>query len=216
MKGNPLRLSRPGTIAGAVALIAAAGVVFPGVWPVPASAGPQQVAVHTLPDQSEVDEASAWLHRDDTGVLMALRTTGLEAGAAYTVWWVVFNNPEACVAAPDETVRCGADDVERPETEPSILHAAGAVPAGRGDAYFGARLPVRDTSGCQAEPHPCGKGLTKPMDAEIHLVVRSHGPADPDQVDAQLSTLHAGCEERGEEMDLERCPLVQGAAFPPA
>jgi len=50
-----------------------------------------------------------------------LATSGLDINAAYTVWWIVFNNPSACTGG------CGADDLGNPATAASAFYAAGFV-----------------------------------------------------------------------------------------
>lgn len=158
-----------------------------------------------------MEGASAWLATSDDGVLMALQTTGLDPESAYTVWWVVFNRPEACTTHRSGPVRCGEKDLlERPETEASALFAAGNVVAGGGAASFGAYLAKGDTAGCQQEL-PCGEGLTNPGGAEIHLVVRSHGPTHPDVVEEQTTTFNGGC--RPGEPNEGQCRNIQAAAF---
>lgn len=197
-----------------VLLVAAAPfLVGAGAVPVTATAGAHEASVHSLPEGTGVPGASSWLARDDGGALMAMHTTGLEAGSAYTVWWVVFNRPEGCTTRPAKPVRCGPGDLESPLAEASALFAAGGVAAGRGDAFFGGRLPVRDTSGCQPEL-PCREGLTNPQGAEIHLVVRSHGPAVPEHVDVQMTTFDGGCHPG--DANEGQCRNVQASAFPPA
>lgn len=194
-----------------VATLMLAGTAPLGVAPAPAGTGPQEAPVEEMPAGPVVPGASSWLARDDGGVLMAMHTAGLEAGTAYSVWWVVFNRPEACLARPTEAVRCGEADLVRPAAEASALFAAGGVAAGRGDGFFGGRLTVGDLRGCQAEL-PCRAGLTNPAGAEVHLVVRSHGPVIPDRVDAQITTFNGGC--HAGEPNEGQCRNVQASAFP--
>lgn len=195
-------------LAGAVAALGPAGVN-----PAPAATTFRNAAVQWLPSGPDVPGASSWLTTEEAGALMAIHTTELEAGDAYTVWWVVFNRPDRCTTHPSGPIRCGPDDLSRPEPEASALFGAGGVVAGRGDAFFGAHLPVRDTSGCQPEL-PCREGLTNPNEAEIHLVVRSHGPAIPGHVDGQITTFNGGCNPG--EANEGQCRNVQASMFPPA
>lgn len=53
----------------------------------------------------------------------------------------------------------------------SVLYAAGHVVGGSGRATFSGRLATGDTDGAL-----WGPGLVNPTTAEIHLVVRDHGP----------------------------------------
>ena len=76
------------------------------------SAAPAQSStndVQLFSDDSVVAGASSTLLRTRNGVSIQLNTSGLEPGAAYTVWMVVFNNPAACSDGI-----CGEDDVLPP------------------------------------------------------------------------------------------------------
>ena len=129
---------------------------------------------------------SSRLHRNDGGANVRVQTTDLTEGHAYTLWWVVFNNPEYCVDG------CNGDDFEAnggdPRVEASQLYASGNVVTGIGSVGFGAHLAVGDTSGAEFGP-----GLLDPMGAEIHVVVRTHGAVLPGEVAAQTLTLSGGC-----------------------
>src|SRR5438093_12048810 len=61
----------------------------------------------------------ATLYRAKQAVEMRVAAGGLNMNSSYTVWWVVFNNPDACVGG------CGADDLARPDVRASVLYAAG-------------------------------------------------------------------------------------------
>ena len=71
----------------------------------------------------------------------------------------------------------------------SVLRADGHVIDESGAAQFSSRLPIGDAS-----EQLFGGGLQKPMSAEIHFVVRTHGPAVPGKVDSMLYTVNGGCE----------------------
>jgi len=62
-------------------------------------------------------------------------------------------------------------------------------------------------------------GLTNPQGAEVHLVLRSHGPRIPGQVAEQRTTFAGGCEfflDPGATHELEpgQCSDLQFAVFP--
>ena len=102
------------------------------------------------------------LTRTASGVSFSLQTTGLQAGHAVTVWWMVFN--------PDGSV--------------SVQYAAGHVIDEGGAAEFGGYLQVGDTDGVIND----GPGLLDATAANVVLVVRDHGPADPGRVNQQVHT----------------------------
>ena len=141
---------------------------------------------------SIIPGSSSLLIRNDGGVTATLHTSGLTAGNAYTMSFVVFNNPSACLgpAPPDAPpgARCGSGDLGRVGVNSSVMYAAGHV-VGDGDAdNLAGRRSVGDTGGVIAGP-----GLLNPRGAEIHLVVRNHGPAIPGLIDEQISSFNGGC-----------------------
>jgi hypothetical protein len=171
-----------------------------------AAAGPTTSGVFWFPgtpnEFQNVPGASASLVRTKAGVSMNLRTSMLEPNSTVTIWWVVFNYPQHCATSP-----CGLDDLANPLVQPSVQAAAGHVIGGSGIAGFGGHLRRGDTSACQPEL-PCGQGLVNPTGAEVHLVVRSHGPAIPGMVPAQIHTFAGGCE-------INTCTDLQAAVFQP-
>ena len=145
------------------------------------------VPVHPFSDPStDIPGSSSTLVRTDNGVSMTLHTSGLDAGA-YTIWWVIFNDPSQCSGG-----ECGEDDVLPPpgnvNAGVSVVFATGHVVGGSGKGNFGAALSVGDTSEALFGP-----GLTNPRGAEIHLIVRYHGELIPGKVDEQIHTLNGGC-----------------------
>ena len=102
------------------------------------------------------------LTRTDSGISFSLSTTGLEAGHAVTIWWMVFN----------------------PNGSVSVQYAAGHVIDQGGAAQFGGYLQVGDTEGVING----GPGLLDALAANVVLVVRDHGPADPARVNEQIQT----------------------------
>jgi hypothetical protein len=130
---------------------------------------------------------SSTLIRTSNGISMDLQTTRLPAGDAVTIWWMVFNHPEACISgAATDGPRCGMADMGNPAADLSVLYAAGHVIGASGVASFAGQLAVDDASGAIM-----GSGLHDPAGADVTLVVHDHGPADPDTVDQQIHTFDA-------------------------
>jgi hypothetical protein len=102
------------------------------------------------------------LTRTGSGISFSLQTSGLQAGHAVTVWWMVFN--------PDGSV--------------SVQYAAGHVVDDSGVAEFGGHLSVGDLDGVING----GPGLLDALGADVVLVVRDHGPKDPGRVNQQIHT----------------------------
>lgn len=151
------------------------------------------------------DAGSASLNRTPNGVKMKIRTTvggelenfgdplgvDWERGDATTVWFVVFNDPDGCVDG------CGGDDVEdffgeNPSDRAKVgIHFGTGHVAGARTFNASAHLSEGDTSGMLF-----GSPLMDSQTAEIHLVVRSHGPAAAltgQQLSAALHSVDGGC-----------------------
>jgi hypothetical protein len=197
----------------------------------PGVPGAATSAVYWFADGSEVDGAVARLVRTADALRIRSHTTGLDSGHVMTMWWVVFNHPEHC-AHGEGGMACGEGDLfHGPEgptgVEPACVYTDGSMVGGNGHARFADRLPVgesRDSCidffvdlvpGLEGEDH----GLTNPLGAEVHLVVRSHGPRLPGQVREQRSTFAGGCDaflDAGAEHELEpgECSDMQFAVFP--
>ncbi len=181
-----------------------------------------QSNVYWFSDGSMVDGASAQLVRGPNGVSMQVTTSGLEVGAAYTVWWVVFNHPEFCENGIDGLTTCGEGDLFIESVGASVLYAAGhVVGSNSSHASFADGLKVGDLSGCQ-EPFAgfglCRDGLTDPSGAEIHLVIRSHDEFIPAMMPAMIHTFGGGCTPEtslGAGAGPNECEDQQFAAFVP-
>jgi len=148
------------------------------------------------------------LTRTDVMVLASIEGAGLEPGNAYTVWWVVFNNPTACSDGA-----CGEDDIfvdgdpanglnmaGVAAAEIAVGNATGNVAKADGTAEFGARLKRNDgaASGHQIL-FPAGLSGDSVLtasgnDAEVHIVIQRHGQArGGQQLSNQLSLVETGC-----------------------
>ncbi len=129
------------------------------------------------------------LVRDAEGISMSFDTADLPVGA-FTVWWVIFNNPTAC--SNDD---CGSSDTRLGgPAEASILWATGGIVGPDRIGHASAHLKV----GLENAPGYVhrGPGLTNPMGAEVHIVIKYHGPPqydDPEILARQLTTFVGDC-----------------------
>lgn len=182
-------------------------------WALPAgAAGPESSGLRSWPPPGEVVEGQATLVRQPDGASFTYATSGLEPGAAHTIWFVAFNAPENCTTGIAGISSCGTGDLGRAVTEPTAVWGAGHVVGGSGNANLGGRVAAGDTSGCDPLGRlPCGGGLTNPKGAEIHLVPRTHGPAIPGLVSAQIHSFNRGCETG--EPNVGLCANLQFAVF---
>ncbi len=164
--------------------------------------------VEWVEDETVVEGATSTLTRMEHGLYMTFDAVGLEPGAAYTAWWVVFNKTENCSDG-----ECGLDDSfimdsnggillteegapqfnlpAREITAFSLHRATGSVADIDGTAEFRAHLPVGDRTEVEFD----GPGLFDAMKAEIHIIIRTHGPAIPGDLHEQMNTPWGGCPE---------------------
>lgn len=194
-----------------VVVMALAGLLAAAALPASAAA-PERAGVRTFPGPGQVAPGEAAIVRQPSGISFTYATEGFQPGHAHTIWFVAFNAPENCVFGMAGISGCGVPDLFRPVTEPTAVWGAGNVVGGSGKANFGGRVAVGDTSGCDTLGRlPCGGGLTNPDGAEIHLVPRTHGPAIPGLVSAQIHSFNRGCEAG--EPNVGMCRNLQFAVF---
>jgi len=132
------------------------------------------------------------LVRTDAGLSATIQSSGIPAGQAVTLWFIVFNNPSACAGDPCSIV----DLIFNPAAEGDFLVGGGRVTGGT-QTSLGGGLQVGDTSGSGfIEIGMPGRaiGLTNPRGAEVHLALHSHGPAVAGEtLRDQISSFTGGC-----------------------
>lgn len=178
MKPKYLKATR----AGAILALAMGTVVMMANSAMAEPASRSTRPVVSLPSLSVVPGATSTITRTDSGIHATITTNGLPAGA-YTVWILVFNDPSVCggsLCSPP--LHIGASNG-------GVHFGAGHVVSGRGPTNFAVNLAVGDSSGQIAGP----SALLDPRGAEIHLAIRSHGPAIPGLVDDQIRTVAGAC-----------------------
>lgn len=172
-----------------------------------------QASDSTILGGPAISGSTAKLTRGSGAVWIRVNTTGLPPGA-YTNWWVIFNNPDAC--SPPS---CGGKDFfpggeYNQEVSPSVMFATGGVVTKNGVGHFRAHLEEGDLSGEVL----FGPGLTTAEGAEIHYIVRYHGPAVPGILVKQTTTFAGGCMgDDGDPDPADRifpCYDPQATAFP--
>ena len=119
---------------------------------------------------------------------------GSAEGLAVTLWLIIFNNPGACATSP-----CSESDLGNPAVMPDAVYGAGNIVDDSEEASFGFHLKAGDNSGSIADlfglPTDDGEpwGLIDPRGAEVHYVLRLHGPMIPLEMPAQIKTYGGGC-----------------------
>jgi hypothetical protein len=180
-------------------------------------AGRPQVTISDMavfPGGPDIVGASV-LTRYNTFIEGTVSTTGLSANGAYSIWIAVFNRPEFCVGVegcdgndfpPGATPTSSGD----PRVEASLLWGGGFVANGTGAAEVRTILERGKTPG----EVRFGPGLRRPRKADIHIVLRSHGPAAAGEVAEQIGSFNGGCTP--EEIAALTCPNanVQLAVHP--
>jgi hypothetical protein len=121
---------------------------------------------------------------------------GSTEGLAVTLWIVIFNYPGECLTP----YFCGADeDFGNPDIKADVVYGAGNIVGSSEEVSFGFHRKAGDNSGSVADlfgmPTDGGVpfGLMNPRGAEIHYVVRLHGPMIPMEMPAQIKTYGGGC-----------------------
>jgi hypothetical protein len=140
-----------------------------------------------------VEGAFSTLLRNRSGLQMTLHTSGLTPGDGVTIWFVIFNYPEEC-ENPTAVSACSGGDLGIEGVEGSVAHAAGHFIGGRGTGRFAGHLRTGDTSRALFGP-----GVINVDGAEVHLIVRSHGPRVPGIANDQIHTVDGGCSDDPEE-----------------
>jgi len=123
--------------------------------------------------------------------LTALAPAAHAAGKdAVTLWWVVFNNPGACDA------ECDGTDLANPDVQASVVYSSGDVTGRAGRVRLVGALNEAK-AGYQDELIG-GPGLLDADRAEIHMVVRSHGPRiRAIELEQITQFLDSGCSDLG-------------------
>ncbi len=181
----------------------------------------ERAAVRTHPSQGEVvgvDGANARLVRSSEGIFVDVVTSGLIPENVYTAWIVAINAPERCENAP-----CTSDDVMKLTdiVQSDLGFGDGKVAGPNGRARFTAFQPIGEMNRSWF-----GRGL-QDLDAEVHVVLRDHGPLQPGIEADMLSTFRAGCSDASVPKTLPMtvrsdgpsgsyaCANVQAAIFAP-
>lgn len=165
----------------------------------------QAANMHRLPDQVDL-AGGGILQRTKHELWATISTSGLDPNSAYTVWWVIFNNPGAC-ADP-----CGPDDLGNEAVGATVYHGTGFVTGP--DGLANVSLHTSDTgipSGADVLL-PGGLKRGNGFGAEVHLVLRGHGPPVIGSVADQISSFAGEC---GPAPDFPLCLDQQAIAFLP-
>jgi hypothetical protein len=179
-------VKRPGLLSLAAALALTAGFAAPSQ-----AADRSDVLQPINCDGGDIeclDVGESRLLRSADGLVATVVTSRLRKGHAYSLWWVIFNNPEVCDPEP-----CGLEDLENEEAGGTAIWASGLV---AGDFGTGQRASGHFTAVLnQGEGAPGSEiVLEDPEAADVLLVVRSQGRAKSHIVGDQMTSFDDGCD----------------------
>ena len=170
--------------------LAAAFLVVALGMPLTASADPrstyQTADFHTLPDGVGITSSAGTMIRSRKAVDARLALSGLDANSAYTTWFVIWNDPSECATNP-----CGLTDLEVPGN--TVFYATGFVTDNSGTANLSVHLRSGKLPDGLQVLIPGNLRKNNGFDAEIHMIVRTHGPILPGLVGEQISMVGGAC-----------------------
>jgi hypothetical protein len=194
-----------------------------------AQEGPEQTfqikALSPVPGQPYMDSATGAvrLNRTRNELWGSVHVTDLDPNSAFTIWAAIFNRPEACITNPAGPVHCGmADLLAMPNPARASAFNVGAFVTGSVPGTANVSVHIRsgappdgafilfgegglNDNGVRPGIHE-GNGFG----AEVHLVIRAHGPIIAAMISDQLSKLNGGCPPNIGST----CSNVQVATFP--
>lgn len=137
---------------------------------------------------------TSYLKRNGNGLTATVVCDALIPGHTYTLWWVIWNNPNQCIGGGP----CGLPDFPNAENvQVELLYASGVVAGKSGKATFSAHLKEGDVEGSVNDlfnlPGYGGLQIGNQNGAEVHMVIRSHGPGIPGEIGEQITTYLGGC-----------------------
>jgi hypothetical protein len=162
-----------------------------------------QEPVHAFPAAGGVDPipgTMATLSRFEDKVHISFPGNNLDAGHAYTLWAVNWDDPGNCNGACDMEDVCSV-------AGSSVYYVAGQVIDDEGAVNFNATIHEgREVGEFACHEENTMPGLGDAENAEIHFVARSHGDQIPGLVAEQIHTFMGGC-------GINTCVDQQAAAF---
>ena len=137
------------------------------------------------------------LLRDENSVELRAAFAGLDANAAYTLWWIIFNNPEECTTGTTPAL-CGEGDLNPDRdgegvnpVDRGVRNASGFITGMGGTANTRSKL---NEGAFPTGPAVAGFGqLNDSVGAEIHIVVQTHGSPLAGSADQQMTIPGAAC-----------------------
>ena len=161
--------------------------------------------VFRFADGSSVEHSWSTLNRYDDGLAMTLHTDDLTPGDTYTIWWVVFNQPQNCSDGV-----CNDNDIFQFDDAGNMVTDDAGESLLNMDAIEAAQISVQYATGSYVDDSighfaaavglgqvpgiVFGPGVVEPTSAEVHLVVRTHGEMIDTLFDEQILTFAGACD----------------------
>ena len=151
-----------------------------------------------------VERGISTIERTADSVTTTLESAGMDPGT-WTYWTIFYNNPGNCkhpIFGPDgkQISACSSSDRSSEGVERNPGYASGLVVDASGVGKFSSTRKMNDDSylgttppGMPAKFPLCCPVLTNPLGAEVHILMRYHGPAVTELVDAQIGSWGGGC-----------------------
>lgn len=152
--------------------------------------------------------SSTLIQRSTDAVEFEITTSGLVPTHGHTVWFFSYDNPSMCISSHvgmtdgSDGNKCSVVDLLfNPAALGSLMWGRAGAFVESDEATFAGSRP-RNAVPCATEPAVAdakcggvlfGRGLMDPMKAEIHFVIRDHGP-DQAGVPDETSSINGGCD----------------------
>ena len=151
--------------------------------------------VYSLTSGESVKNARSVLKRSDDMVCTKIDTHDLPGGA-YTAWWLIYNNPEFCSnPLPFVTSQCSEQDLGNMDVQATAMWSAAEVVGPDGIAHISSCIEPEELTHAVL-PVGTQEGLLDIDKAEIHVIIRNHGPgeyANAQLFGEQLNSFDGGC-----------------------
>jgi hypothetical protein len=157
----------------------------------------QAADLHNFNPPNEALAGAGTMIRSADEVWVTLSASGLDKKAAYTGWWIVFNNPDECFDGPGH---CGPQDLDdRPPGDginvagSSIFYALGFTTGTDGAVNVSTHVTAGETAVGKEKFWGDGLAAGNGFDAEMHLLFRSHWKTIPGEAASQISEYGGAC-----------------------
>ena len=150
----------------------------------------QAADLHDFETGEALAGAGTMIRSADT-VWATLSLSGLDKKAAYTAWWIVFNDPTNCLGGAGY---CGLPDLGAGTGSPAVFYALGFVTGTDGIVNLSTYIVAGEIpEGAQDLSASGGLAAGNGFDAEIHILFRSHWKTIPGEAAAQISEVGGAC-----------------------